>query len=207
MRPTIRSMAAIVRADSGFAREAIMTWCEENHVFYCLGLARNDRLVELLKTNFKALRAQIKEGKVETPCRSFTEFEYLHVNLASRSSVHRATSGLAGRIFPASSLLTFGLLAVILGCARLRSIAVPLLRTSPGPTCLTASTSFANPAITLARSASDTFARIRPADAPGFILAQLAGAASAPFSLAGAFASQIHCFRGRFPSFTNGGNL
>jgi len=40
----------------------------------------------------------------------------------------------------------------------------------------TASTSFANPAVTLARSASDTFAGIRPADAPGFIAAQLAGA-------------------------------
>ena len=43
----------------------------------------------------------------------------------------------------------------------------------------TASTSFANPAVTLARSASDTFAGIHPADAPGFIAAQLAGAAAA----------------------------
>jgi glycerol uptake facilitator-like aquaporin len=43
----------------------------------------------------------------------------------------------------------------------------------------TASTSFANPAVTLARSASDTFAGIRPADAPGFIAAQLAGAVAA----------------------------
>jgi hypothetical protein len=65
-----------VRADSGFAREAIMAWCEENKVFYCLGLARNDRLVELLRTHFEALKAQIKEGQEETPCRSFTEFEY-----------------------------------------------------------------------------------------------------------------------------------
>jgi len=66
----------IVRADSGFAREAIMAWCEDNKVFYCFGLARNDRLGELLRTNFETLKAQIKEGKVETPCRSFTEFEY-----------------------------------------------------------------------------------------------------------------------------------
>lgn len=43
----------------------------------------------------------------------------------------------------------------------------------------TASTSFANPAVTLARSATDTFAGIRPADAPGFIAAQLLGAAAA----------------------------
>ncbi|MCD6059828.1 MAG: hypothetical protein K0S16_139, partial [Moraxellaceae bacterium] len=41
------------------------------------------------------------------------------------------------------------------------------------------STSFANPAVTLARAASDTFAGIRPADAPGFIVAQLLGAAAA----------------------------
>ena len=43
----------------------------------------------------------------------------------------------------------------------------------------TASTSFANPAVTLARAASDTFAGIRPADAPGFIVAQLLGAGAA----------------------------
>jgi glycerol uptake facilitator-like aquaporin len=43
----------------------------------------------------------------------------------------------------------------------------------------TASTSFANPAVTLARSASDTFAGIRLADVPGFVLAQLLGAAAA----------------------------
>jgi glycerol uptake facilitator-like aquaporin len=43
----------------------------------------------------------------------------------------------------------------------------------------TASTSFANPAVTLARAASDTFAGIRPADVPAFILAQSAGAAAA----------------------------
>jgi glycerol uptake facilitator-like aquaporin len=43
----------------------------------------------------------------------------------------------------------------------------------------TASTSFANPAVTLARAASDTFAGIRPADAPGFIAAQFAGALAA----------------------------
>jgi glycerol uptake facilitator-like aquaporin len=43
----------------------------------------------------------------------------------------------------------------------------------------TPSTSFANPAVTLARAATDTFAGIRPADAPGFIVAQLIGAALA----------------------------
>ncbi len=76
---------------------------------------------------------------------------------------------------------TFGLLCVIWGCARLRSSAVPFAVGAyiTGAYWFTASTSFANPAVTLARSASDTFAGIRPADAPGFIAAQLAGAVAA----------------------------
>jgi glycerol uptake facilitator-like aquaporin len=76
---------------------------------------------------------------------------------------------------------TFGLLAVIWGCARLRSSAVPFAVGAyiTGAYWFTSSTSFANPAVTLARSASDTFAGIRPADTPGFIAAQLAGAAAA----------------------------
>ena len=76
---------------------------------------------------------------------------------------------------------TFGLLAVISGCARLRSSAVPFAVAAyiTAAYWFTASTSFANPAVTLARSATDTFAGIRPADAPAFILAQLLGAGSA----------------------------
>ena len=74
---------------------------------------------------------------------------------------------------------TFGLLCVIWGCARLRSSAVPFAVGAyiTGAYWFTASTSFANPAVTLARSASDTFAGIRLVDAPGFIVAQMAGAA------------------------------
>lgn len=76
---------------------------------------------------------------------------------------------------------TFGLLSVIWGCARQRSSAVPFAVGAyiTGAYWFTASTSFANPAVTLARAASDTFAGIRPADTPGFIVAQLAGAAAA----------------------------
>jgi glycerol uptake facilitator-like aquaporin len=76
---------------------------------------------------------------------------------------------------------TFGLLSVVWGCARLRSAAVPFAVGAyiTAAYWFTSSTSFANPAVTLARSASDTFAGIRPADAPGFIVAQLLGAASA----------------------------
>ena len=48
----------------------------------------------------------------------------------------------------------------------------------------TSSTSFANPAVTLARAASNTFAGIRPADVPGFIVAQFLGATAATFAFA-----------------------
>ena len=76
---------------------------------------------------------------------------------------------------------TFGLLAVILGCARLRSQAVPFAVAAyiTAAYWFTASTSFANPAVTLARSASDTFTGIRPGDVPGFLVAQLAGGLAA----------------------------
>jgi glycerol uptake facilitator-like aquaporin len=76
---------------------------------------------------------------------------------------------------------TFGLLAVIWGCVRLRASTVPFAVGAyiTSAYWFTASTSFANPAITLARSASNTFAGIRLADVPGFVAAQLAGAAVA----------------------------
>lgn len=73
---------------------------------------------------------------------------------------------------------TFGLLAVIWGCIRFRASAVPFAVAAyiTAAYWFTASTSFANPAVTLARAASDTFAGIRPIDTPAFIMAQLAGA-------------------------------
>jgi glycerol uptake facilitator-like aquaporin len=76
---------------------------------------------------------------------------------------------------------TFGLLSVIWGCSRRRADAVPFAVAAyiAAAYWFTASTSFANPAVTLARALTDTFAGIRPADVPGFILAQLAGAAAA----------------------------
>jgi len=76
---------------------------------------------------------------------------------------------------------TFGLLAVIWGCARSRSDATPYAVAAyiVGAYWFTSSTSFANPAVTIARSLSDTFAGIRPMDIPPFIAAQLAGAAAA----------------------------
>ena len=76
---------------------------------------------------------------------------------------------------------TFGLVSVIWGCSRARSSATPFAVAAyiTAAYWFTSSTSFANPAVTLARAASDTFAGIRPADAPGFIVAQGLGAAAA----------------------------
>jgi glycerol uptake facilitator-like aquaporin len=76
---------------------------------------------------------------------------------------------------------TFGLLAVIWGSVRRRPGLVPLAVGAyiAAAYWFTSSTSFANPAVTLARAASDTFAGIRPADVPGFIAAQIAGGAAA----------------------------
>jgi glycerol uptake facilitator-like aquaporin len=75
---------------------------------------------------------------------------------------------------------TFGLLIVIGSCARHRASAVPFAVGAyiAAAYWFTASTSFANPAVTLARAVSDTFAGIRPADVPGFVAAQVLGGAS-----------------------------
>jgi len=77
----------------------------------------------------------------------------------------------------AEAVATFGLLAVIWGCKAQRAPATAIAVASyiTGAYWFTSSTSFANPAVTLARAFTDSFAGIRPGDAPGFILAQLAG--------------------------------
>jgi glycerol uptake facilitator-like aquaporin len=75
-------------------------------------------------------------------------------------------------------IATLGLLAVIWGCSRSRPAAVPFAVGAyiTAAYWFTASTSFANPAVTLARSFTATFAGIRPADAPAFVAMQFAGA-------------------------------
>jgi glycerol uptake facilitator-like aquaporin len=92
---------------------------------------------------------------------------------------HHARSGRAQ--IGSEFIATFGLLAVIWGCVRVHSHAVSFAVGAyiAAAYWLTSSTSFANPAVTLARAASDTFAGIRPADAPAFIAAQLAAALAA----------------------------
>ena len=78
----------------------------------------------------------------------------------------------------AEVVATFGLVATILGGIRFRAEAVPWLvgLYITAAYWFTASTSFANPAVAIARSLTDTFSGIRPIDLPGFITAELAGA-------------------------------
>ncbi|WP_395007333.1 MIP/aquaporin family protein [Undibacterium sp.] len=78
-------------------------------------------------------------------------------------------------------IATFGLIAVIISCSRSRPTVTPFAVAAyiTAAYWFTSSTSFANPAVTLARAATNTFAGIRPIDAPGFIVAQLLGAAAA----------------------------
>lgn len=94
------------------------------------------------------------------------------------STTRRSSVGL----WLAEVVATFGLLLVVLGLARSgRRSAAPYAVAAyiGGAYFFTASTSFANPAVTLARTLSDSFSGIAPASAPAFVLAQLAGAALA----------------------------
>ena len=92
---------------------------------------------------------------------------------------HHVRSGSAQ--FLSECVATFGLLSVIWGCARSRAGAVPFAVASyiTAAYWFTVSTSFANPAVTIARSLSDTFAGIRPADVPLFVAAQFTGGLAA----------------------------
>lgn len=64
----------IIRADSGFAREAIMAWCEANGVSYVIGLAKNKRLIRAIGAELERVRA--KHKKSQKPERSFKDFRY-----------------------------------------------------------------------------------------------------------------------------------
>jgi glycerol uptake facilitator-like aquaporin len=95
--------------------------------------------------------------------------------------VREGTAQLVGEL-----VATFGLLATIWGTQRSSPAALPFAVGAyiTAAYWFTSSTSFANPAVTLARAASDTFAGIRPVDAPGFILAQVLGAVVAAVTFA-----------------------
>lgn len=99
-------------------------------------------------------------------------------------SVSRHARSGAAQLF-SETVATFGLLLIIGTCARSRPSAVPLAVAGyiTAAYWFTASTSFANPAVTLARALSDSFAGIRPLDVPGFIAAQFVGGALAAGTL------------------------
>jgi glycerol uptake facilitator-like aquaporin len=97
---------------------------------------------------------------------------------ALSASVH-ARAG-AGQLL-SELVATFGLLSVIWACARRRPTAAPFAVGAyiTAAYWFTASTSFANPAVTFARAMTNTFAGIRPSDAPAFMVAQVLGAGGA----------------------------
>jgi glycerol uptake facilitator-like aquaporin len=106
---------------------------------------------------------------------------HLMFSLPLVSFSRHARSG-AAQVF-SEFVATFGLMCVIWGCARSRPNAVAFAVGSyiAAAYWFTASTSFANPAVTIARALSDTFAGIRPADVLPFVGAQVAGGAAATF--------------------------
>ena len=104
---------------------------------------------------------------------------HLMFQLPLISISHHARAGFA-QLF-SEFLATFGLLSVIWGCSRVRSemVAFAVGAYITAAYWFTASTSFANPAVTIARCVSDTFAGIRRGDVPWFIVAQFLGAIAA----------------------------
>jgi glycerol uptake facilitator-like aquaporin len=92
-------------------------------------------------------------------------------------------------------IATFGLLSVIWGCTRTKPNAAPFAVAAyiMSAYWFTASTSFANPAVTVARALSDTFAGIRPADVPFFLAAQIAAAVAATCFFQWLLAGRVIC--------------
>jgi hypothetical protein len=74
LRFTWPGVKIILRADSGFCRDALMSWCEKNRVGYVFGLAQNERLVKKLRKPMREAEAQWK--KTGKPARRFLDFRY-----------------------------------------------------------------------------------------------------------------------------------
>ena len=72
----------LLRADSGFARESLMAWCEQNRVDYVFGLARNERLAAMIEQEFVAARAASE--KSGQPARRFKDFQWSTIDSWSR---------------------------------------------------------------------------------------------------------------------------
>jgi hypothetical protein len=72
----------LLRADSGFARETLMVWCEQNRVDYVFGLARNERLAAMIEQELAA--AQAASNKSGQPARRFKDFQWSTIDSWSR---------------------------------------------------------------------------------------------------------------------------
>ena len=110
-----------------------------------------------------------------------TALANLMFGLPAFTASHHERSGSA--MIVSEFIATFGLLAVIWGCARSRPAAAPYAVAAyiVGAYWFTPSTSFANPAVTIARSLTDTFSGIRPVDVPALVVVQILGALAATF--------------------------
>jgi glycerol uptake facilitator-like aquaporin len=108
-----------------------------------------------------------------------TALANLMFGLAAFTPSHHERSG--GAMIVSEFVATFGLLAVIWGCVRSRPAAAPYAVAAyiVGAYWFTPSTSFANPAVTIARSLTDTFSGIRPLDVPAFVAVQVIAALAA----------------------------
>ena len=149
------------------------------------GLARTDMLPYLL--------AQFAGGFAGTVNSHFM------FGLPAITYSHHARSGPAQ--FYAEIIATFGLMAVISTCAKLNARAIPVAVGGyiAAAYWFTSSTSFANPAVTLARCFTDSFAGIRPRDVPGFVGAETLGAAVAFFLFRWLIAPRISAGSGASP--------
>ena len=80
-----KKIRIILRADSGFARESILSWCESHNVYYCVGLAKNSRLTTELEGGYAKMVRKVEEGELQSPCRRFKQFHYQTLSSWSRS--------------------------------------------------------------------------------------------------------------------------
>ena len=79
-----RKVRIVLRADSGFAREPIMEWCEQHGLYYVIGMQRNSRLSAELDELFADLDQAIENEERHLPCRAFKDFRYRTLDSWSR---------------------------------------------------------------------------------------------------------------------------
>ncbi|HEY2389919.1 MAG TPA: MIP/aquaporin family protein [Candidatus Angelobacter sp.] len=138
--------------------------------------------VTLADASQRGLERKLALGYVLAQCTGAVAGVYAAHAMFGQRLLQTSTHVRAGEAQLLSEFIaTFGLLAVIWGCSRARPSTVPFAVGAyiTAAYWFTASTSFANPAVTLARCFTNTFAGIRPADAPGFIVVQISGALAA----------------------------